>query len=245
VALAQVGNQAAKAALIKVNMRFIMGIARTYQHQGMDLDDLYQEGCIGILRAIEKFDPEVGTKFLTYASWWIKQAILQSLGENTRHIRLPANRVNILEQVRKTKSHMSQSLQREPTEQEILREMDIDEAEVCNQYSISYHGPIQEGNTGHTLIVDTLANGEIPPPDYALMKEAFKKEFEMVLNRLEVREIKILKMLYGIDYERCHTLEEVGDALDLTRERVRQIKMRALKSLRRHDRRKHLEGLKN
>jgi RNA polymerase primary sigma factor len=245
VALAQVGNQAAKSALIKLNIRFIMGIARTYQHQGMDLDDLFQEGCIGLLRAIEKFDPKVGTKFLTYASWWIKQAILQSLSEHNRHIRLPANRVNIIEQVKKTKSHMSQSLQREPTEQEILREMDIDSAEVCNQYSVSYHDPLQNRDGTRTTILDTLENGDIPAPDDALMRKAFKEEFELILSRLNEREIKVLKMLYGIDYERSHTLEEVGEALELTRERVRQIKMRALKTLRRFNRRKRMEGLKN
>ena len=243
--LAQTGNEAAKSALVKVNTRFVAGIARQYQHQGMDLDDLMQEGFIGLLKAIDKFDPKVGTKFLTYASWWIKQSILQSLGEHNRHIRLPANRVNILEQVKKTKTHMLQSLQREPTEQEILHEMNLDSDEVYNQYSISYHTPINDGNDGHTIILDTLTNSEIPSPDSALLREAFKKELGMILEYLEEREIKILKMLYGIDYERSYTLEEVGDTLNLTRERVRQIKMRALKTLRRLNRRKRLDGLKD
>lgn len=245
VILAQTGNQPAKSTLVKINIRFIAGIARQYQNQGMDLDDLMQEGSIGLLKAIEKFNPKMGTKFLTYASWWIKQAILQSLGENNRHIRLPANRINIIEQVKKTKSQLSQTFQREPTEQEIFTEMDVDSSEVYTQHTVNYHAPIKEGDSGHTIILDTLCNIEIPSPDAKLMKDAFKEEFEMVLSQLDDREIRILKMLYGIDYERTHTLEEVGDALDLTRERVRQIKMRALKNLRRLNRRKRMEGLKD
>lgn len=243
--LAQSGNEAAKSALVKMNTRFVAGIARQYQNQGMDLADLMQEGYIGLLKAIEKFDPKLGTKFLTYASWWIKQSILQSLAEHNRHIRLPANRVNILEQVKKTKSELSQTLQREPSEQEILHEMNLESDEVYNQYSVSYHTPVHQSNDSTTILLDTLINSDIPAPDSALMHQAFKQELEIVLEQLEEREVIILKMLYGIDYERSYTLEEVGERLNLTRERVRQIKMRALKTLRRLNRRKRLDNLKD
>ena len=126
--LAQKGNQAAKALLIKQNERFVIGIARQYQGQDMELADLIQEGFIGLLKAVERYNIKLGTKFLTYASWWIKQSILQSLAEYNRHIRLPANRVNILEQMKKTKSQLSQSLQRDPSEQEVLDHLDIEGA---------------------------------------------------------------------------------------------------------------------
>jgi len=242
---AHAGSEAAKTILIKINTRFVAGIARQYQKQGMPLDDLMQEGFIGLLKAMERFDPKLGTKFLTYASWWIKQSILQSLGEHNRHIRLPANRVNILEQVKKTKAGLSQSLQREPSEQEIFHEMKLNSDEVYNQYSISYHTPTSGDGERSLLLIDTLVNSETPAPDHLLLQEAFKQELGMVLNHLEKREVIILKMLYGIDHERSYTLEEVGEKLDLTRERVRQIKMRALKTLRRLDRRKRLDNIKD
>jgi RNA polymerase primary sigma factor len=241
--LAQNGNQAAKSLLVKYNERFVAGIARQYQGQGMDLSDLIQEGFIGLLRAIERYDIKIGTKFLTYASWWIKQSILQSLAEHNRHVRLPANRVNILEQVKKAKSQLSQTLQREPTEQEVLEHMDIEIADVFQQHSVSYDIPISSSEK--ITLLDVLENQESPSPDSALMKEAFTQELQMVLKLLNAREQKILKMLYGIDHERSYTLEEVGETLNLTRERVRQIKMRALKNLKRLNRRKKLNGLKN
>lgn len=241
--LAKLGNKAAITALVEVNKRFVISIARQYQSQGMDLDDLVQEGYIGLLKAVDKFDPKVGTKFLTYASWWIKQSILQSLAEHNRHIRLPANRVNILEQVNKTKSQLSQKLQREPTEEEILHEINLNSGEVYNQYSVSYHTSLPDERDA--TLLDTLSNTEIPAPDSGLMEESFKQEIEAVLNNLKPREIIIIKMLYGIDHERSYTLEEVGEKLDLTRERVRQIKVHALKHLRRLNRKKRLENLKD
>jgi RNA polymerase primary sigma factor len=241
--LAQNGNKAARSLLITQNVRFVAGIARQYQGQGMDLDDLMQEGYIGLLRAVDKFDSKLGTKFLTYASWWIKQSILQSLGENNRHVRLPANRVNILEQVKKAKSSLSQSLQREPSEQEVLDHMDIESVDVFQQYSVSFDSPISANDK--TTILDIFPNAEAASPDEALMKESFKKELSMVLKKLNAREQKIIKMLYGIDHERSYTLEEVGDILGLTRERVRQIKGHALKVLRRLNSRKKLDGLKD
>jgi RNA polymerase primary sigma factor len=243
--LAKTGDEAAKSALIKINTRFVASIARQYQNQGMDLDDLMQEGYIGLLRAIEKFDPGLGTKFLTYASWWVKQSILQSLSEHNRHIRLPANRVNILEQVKKTKSKLSQELQRDPTEQEVMSDMNVSSEEVYYQHSISYHCPIKQEDNSSTIILDTIVNSNIPSPDSKLLQEAFKQELNITLNLLEEREVKILKMLYGIDHERSYTLEEVGETLDLTRERIRQIKFRALKTLRRLNRRKRLDNLKD
>ena len=241
--LAQMGDQAAKALLLKQNERFVIGIARQYQGQDMELADLIQEGFIGLLKAIERYDIKLGTKFLTYASWWIKQSILQSLSEHNRHIRLPANRVNILEQMKKTKSQLAQSLQRDPSDQEVLDHLDIEGGDVFQQSSVSYHLPISSEED--TTLLDVLPNLETPSPDAALMEQAFKQELQMVLNRLSDRQQKILKMLYGLGYERSYTLEEVGEELHLTRERVRQIKKRAIDILKRLNRRKKLDNLKD
>lgn len=241
--LAQKGDQAARTLLVELNTRFVAGIARQYQGQGMDLDDLMQEGFIGLLKAMERFDPKMGTKFLTYASWWIKQAILQCLSEHNRHIRLPANRVSILEQVKKTHSNLSQSLQREPSEREILDCMNIDATDVYAQHSVSYHSSLSAAD--NTPILEVLENKEAQAPDAALMKESFKHDIEELLLHLEERERTIIKMLYGIGYERAYTLEEIGETQDLTRERVRQIKQKALRVLRRLDNRKRLEHFKD
>ena len=242
-ALAQKGDAAAKAALVKNNTKFVISIARQYLNQGVELNDLVQEGYIGLLKSIDKFNTKAGTKFLTYSSWWIKQAILQSLSENNRHVRLPANRINLLEQFRKKKSRLSQSLQREASEDEVLNSLDLDASQIYNQYSISYHTPIADDEKG--MILDVLENTNTPSPDHNLLIEAFKQELKIVLNKLDPRERKIIQMLFGINYERSYTLEEVGDALDLTRERVRQIKVKALKTLKRLNFRRRLNNLKD
>jgi RNA polymerase primary sigma factor len=195
------------------------------------------------LKAIERYDIKLGTKFLTYASWWIRQSILQSLAEHNRHIRLPANRVNILEQQKKTKSQLSQSLQRDPSEQEVLAHMGVESGDVVQQSSVSYHTALSAED--ETTLLDVIANQEAPSPDAALMEHAFKQELQMVLDRLTDRQQKVLKMLYGIGLERSYTLEEVGEELQLTRERVRQIKKRAIDILKRLNRRKKLDGLKD
>jgi len=242
---ARKGDAAAKTALVNLNIKFVATIARQYVNQGMELDDLIQEGCVGLLKAMEKYDPKMGTKFLTYASWWIKQAILQNLAENNRQVRIPANRISIIEQFQKTRQSLAQEWHREPTQEEVLAELGLEEADLVDQVSFSYHKTMKDRDGNEGYVLDFIVNKNTPSPDAPLIAESEKQELGFVLKLLSEREQTILKMLYGIDYERAYTLEEVGDKLDLTRERVRQLKEKSLKSLRRLNRRKKLEKLKD
>ena len=239
------GDAAAKTALVNLNIKFITAIARQYVNQGMELDDLVQEGCIGLLKAMEKYDPKMGTKFLTYASWWIKQSILQNLAENNRQVRIPANRISIIEQFHKTRHTLAQDLHREPSQEEVLTELGIEQHDLIDQVSFSYYKTMKDRDGNEGYVLDFLVNQNTPAPDAALLIESQKQELRLVLNKLPDREQTIIKMLYGIDLERVYTLEEVGEKLGLTRERVRQVKEKSLKALRRLNRRKKLAGLKD
>ena len=241
--LAKNGDEAARTALVLMNEKFVYMVARQYMGQGLDLADMVQEGNIGLLKAITLYEPETGNKFLTYASWWIKQAILQALGEFNRQVRLPVNRINVLERYRKVKAALTQELQCEPTQAQILQAMGIEAHELYDQHSTSYNSP-RYGEDGEGTLLDTLPDN-IAAPDDALISQGFLEELDLVLDQLSERERLIIKMSYGITYERSYTLEEIGVKLKLTRERVRQLKEKALRQLRRMDRRKKLEGLKD
>lgn len=240
--LARKGNEAAKTMLLEMNEKFVIGVARQYMGQGLEIDDLIQEGNIGMLKAIEKFDPKMGTKFLTYASWWIKQSILQALAEFNRHVRIPANRIGIIEQYRKQQEHLTQELMREPAHDEVLSAINADNDDVVAQVSVSFH--TKTTNEGEGILMD-LVPSDFPAPDAKLMEEGFQQELAMVLDQLEERERTIIKMSFGIGYERMYTLEEIGEKLKLTRERIRQVKQKAIKQLRRMDLRKKLDGIKD
>lgn len=242
--LAKQGNQAASSALYLMNEKFIYMVARQYVGQGLELEDLVQEGSIGLLRAIEHYDAATGNKFLTYASWWIKQAILQALGEHNRQVRLPVNRINVLERFRKVKAALSQELQCEPSQGQVLEAMGIEAHELYDQYSTSYNA-VGHGEDGGGTMLDTLPDEASESPDDGLLQEGFAEELAMVLSQLNERECTIIKMSYGIGYERPYTLEEIGESLKLTRERIRQLKEKGLRQLRRMNRRKKLEGLKD
>ncbi len=242
--LAQKGDEAARTALVTMNEKFVYMVARQYLGQGLELADMVQEGNIGLLKAITLYDSKTGNKFLTYASWWIKQAILQALGEYNRQVRLPVNRINVLERYRKVKAALTQELQCEPSQTQILQAMGIEAHELYDQYSTSYNTP-HYGSDGEGTMLDTLPDDVIAAPDEALLSQGFLEELDLVLEQLNERERTIIKMSYGIGYERPYTLEEIGTKLELTRERIRQLKEKALRQLRRMDRRKKLEGLKD
>ena len=240
---AKAGDSAARTELVKCNQKFIIMVARQYIGQSMELDDLIQEGNIGLLRAIDDYDPKMGNKFLTYASWWIKQSILQALAEHIRQVRLPVNRINVLERYKKIKRLLSQELMREPSHNEILVALGIEEHELYEQHSVSYSTPLYgEDNTG--TLLDVLES-DTPSPDKVLLDNAMTQEIGFILNKLNKREQTILRMCYGVGYERAYTLEEIGDKLNLTRERIRQLKEKALKQLRRMNRHKKLDTLKD
>jgi RNA polymerase primary sigma factor len=239
--LAKKGDNKAKEKLIKSNLRFVVSLAKQYQGQGMPLEDLVSEGNFGLIRSIDKFNPNLGHKFLTYAGWWIRQSILQALNEQNRQVRLPMNRVNLLGQERKTESMLQQKLNRHPTQDEVLTEMNVEGNEIVRQFSFSYTIDDPEDRSA----LESLENVHSPRPDQDLLTESLKKEIEMVLKKLNEREREILKMCYGIGYEHAFTLEEIGEKLNLTRERIRQLREKALKQLRRLNRRKQLENLKD
>lgn len=238
---AQKGDVRARQQLMESNLRFVVSIARQYVGQGIPLEDLISEGNIGISKAIDGFNPKKDAKFLTYASWWIRQSIMQSLTDTNRQVRLPANRIGIIQRYNKAAAQMEQDLHRDIGETEVFDELGIDSSELIRQSSVSYHTILDDG----TMLMDIIPNPETESPDAALMRESLTQELATVLNKIGEREATILKMYYGFDFPRAYTLEEIGDKLNLTRERIRQLKKKALKELTRLDRRKQLENLKN
>jgi RNA polymerase primary sigma factor len=238
---AQCGDIDAQRQLIVSNLKFVVTIARQYIGQGMPLEDLVSEGNLGIIKAIEHFNPQQGTKFLTYASWWIRQAILYALAEQNRQVRLPANRIGILQQYKKTVTTMEQELNREVSSDEVLTEMGVESTDLVRQSSVSYHTEVNEG----TFLLDLLPNPDGESPDAAILQESVKQEIRYALSLIPKRERVILEMYYGFDSPRSFTLEEIGEKLKLTRERIRQLRNKAIKDLRRLNRRKKLENLKD
>lgn len=237
------GCKISQDLLVKSNLRFVLSIAKQYQGQGVPFEDIVAEGNIGILKAIAKFDETKNTRFITYAGWWIRQSILAMLHDYKRHVRLPANRIHILGKLRKNERNLQQKLQRDPTLQELLDSADYDLSDVVDQSSFSYHDKVHDSDDLEVL--DSIENSDVASPDEAMIVEGVQREIRNVVNKLEDRERIIIKMYFGIEHERPYTLEEIGDALDLTRERIRQIKTKALKELRRFNRRGKFEPIKD
>jgi len=229
------GDQQAIERLIKSNLRFVVSVAKQYQNQGLSLNDLINEGNVGLIKAVKRFDVTKGFKFISYAVWWIRQSILQALAENSRIIRLPLNRVGTLSKVSKAYSSLEQEFEREPSSDEIAEVLEMNVEEIketfrINQRKISLDAPI---NNEENSYVETFKNEDSPSPDLELMKESLHKEIETAIRILSMREQEVLKLYFGIDCSQPHTLEEIGDRFNLTRERVRQIKEKALRRLRR------------
>jgi RNA polymerase primary sigma factor len=241
VLCAQKGDLNAQKQLVTSNLKFVVSIARQYIGQGIPLEDLVAEGNIGILKAIDRFDSKQGTRFLTYAAWWIRQSILYALAEQNRQVRLPANRIGILQQYNKTAMQMEQDLNREVSSDEVLSELGLEQSDLVRQCSVSYHIEVDEGTT----LLDLLPNPDGESPDAVLMRESLTDEIRTALSLIPEREALILKMYYGFDMPRSYTLEDIGELLKLTRERIRQLRNKAIKDLRRLNRRKKLENLKD
>ncbi len=229
------GDEQATERLIKSNLRFVVSVAKQYQNQGLSLNDLINEGNVGLIKAVKRFDVTKGFKFISYAVWWIRQSILQALAENSRIIRLPLNRVGTLSKVSKTYSKLEQEFEREPSSDEIAALLDMNVEEIketfrINQRKISLDAPI---NNDENSYIETFSNEDSPAPDRELIKESLHKEIETAIKILTMREQEVLRLYFGIDCNQPHTLEEIGDKFNLTRERVRQIKEKALRRLRR------------
>lgn len=235
----QAGDQDALERLTKANLRFVVSVAKQYQNQGLSLGDLINEGNLGLIKAAKRFDETRGFKFISYAVWWIRQSILQALAEQSRIVRLPLNRVGALNKIGKELSKLEQEYERIPSASELAESLEMTVSEVSDTLKISgrhlsVDAPFAQGEDNRLL--DVLENEETPDPDNDLMGESLKVEIERALSKLTKREAEVIRLYFGIGREHSLTLEEIGERFDLTRERVRQIKEKALRKLRHHNR---------
>ena len=239
------GNEESLDKLVRSNLRFVVSVAKKYQNQGVSLSDLINEGNLGLIRAAHKFDETKGIKFISYAVWWIRQAILQALAEQSRIVRVPLNRAGTLHRIGKRSSALQQELGREPTVEEIAEGMDISQEEVAKTLSISQShlsldAPLTPGEDNKLL--DYLPDTQNAGPDQETFERALTDSIEEVLSTLKDREAKILRLYFGLEGQEPMTLEEIGSMMGITRERVRQIKEKALARLRHVSRARALES---
>jgi RNA polymerase primary sigma factor len=237
------GDQTALEQLTKANLRFVVSVAKQYQNQGLSLGDLINEGNLGLIKAAKRFDETRGYKFISYAVWWIRQSILQALAEQSRVVRLPLNRVGALNKIGKMYSNLEQEFEREPTPEEIAEQLEISPAEVTDTLRmsgrhLSMDAPFSQGEDNRLL--DIVHNENQPPPDSKLMQESLRQEIDRALATLSPREAEVVRLYFGLGREHPLTLEEIGELFKLTRERVRQIKEKALRRLRHTSRSKSL-----
>jgi RNA polymerase primary sigma factor len=237
------GEKKALEKLVKANLRFVVSVARNYQNQGLPLNDLINEGNLGLIRAAKRFDEKKNFKFISYAVWWIRQAILQALAEQSRIIKLPLNRVGTIHKIGKMQSRLEQKYRRLPNVQELATELNIEESEVQETIKIgnshvSLDAPLQHGEDSKLL--DVLQDSNQEKPDSGLMEISLQDEINKTLDTLSEREKEVVRLYFGIGEETSHTLEEIGQRFNLTRERARQIKEKALKRLKHSSRSKRL-----
>jgi len=239
------GDQAALEKLTKANLRFVVSVAKQYQNQGLSLPDLINEGNLGLIKAAQRFDETRGFKFISYAVWWIRQSILQALAEQSRIVRLPLNQVGSLNKINKAFSRLEQEFEREPSAEELSEVLEIPEEKIADTMRVSgrhvsMDAPFVQGEDNSLL--DVLVNHDSPRADSALMNESLQKEIERSLSTLTERERDVVKLFFGIGMNHGLTLEEIGAKFDLTRERVRQIKEKAIRRLRHTSRSKLLKA---
>lgn len=240
------GDRRALEALTKANLRFVVSVAKQFQNQGLSLGDLINEGNLGLIKAAERFDETRGFKFISYAVWWIRQSIMQAIAEQSRMVRLPLNRVGTLNKLGKAYSKLEQEFERKPSAAELAQELDMKTDEVADTLQlygrhVSMDAPFS-GDDDKNSLIDILPNEQQPAPDVKLMHESLKSEVESVLSTLSEREANVLRLYFGINSERSATLEEIGERFNLTRERVRQIKEKAIRSLRHPSKSKNLKA---
>jgi RNA polymerase primary sigma factor len=238
------GDQIALEKLTKANLRFVVSVAKQYQNQGLSLGDLINEGNLGLIKAAQRFDETRGFKFISYAVWWIRQSILQALAEQSRIVRLPLNRVGSLNKISKTFSELEQKYEREPSPEELAEVLDVTTAEVVDTMKISgrhvsMDAPFVQGEENSLL--DVLENDSEETPDSGLMNDSLRKEVQRALSTLTQREADVITLYFGLNGEHAMTLEEIGEKFNLTRERVRQIKEKAIRRLRHTSRSKALK----
>lgn len=238
------GDKHALHLLVRSNLRFVVSVAKKYQGQGLTLADLINEGNYGLIKAAQRFDETRGFKFISYAVWWIRQAILQALAEQSRVVRLPLNRIGTISKIRKAGARLAQTYERQPNLEELAADLGVDVEKVreAMQHTgrhLSVDAPFNEDDDNSLL--DVLAGDDETPPDDILLDESLKIDIERALSHLHEREAEITRLYFGIGREHPLTLEEIGHRFGLTRERVRQIKEKALRKLRQKHRRDELQ----
>jgi RNA polymerase primary sigma factor len=238
------GDQQALEKLTKANLRFVVSVAKQYQNQGLTLPDLINEGNLGLIKAAQRFDETRGFKFISYAVWWIRQSILQALAEQSRIVRLPLNKIGSINKINKMYALLEQSNERPPSAEEIAKELDMTVNDVKESMKnsgrhLSMDAPLVEGEDSN--LYDVLRSGESPNPDRELIIESLRTEIERSLETLTPREADVVRLYFGLGDQHPMTLEEIGETFDLTRERVRQIKEKAIRRLKHTSRSKILK----
>ncbi|HMU69099.1 MAG TPA: sigma-70 family RNA polymerase sigma factor [Chitinophagales bacterium] len=240
------GDQLALEKLVKANLRFVVSVAKQYQHNGLSLNDLINEGNVGLVKAAQKFDETKGFKFISYAVWWIRQSIMQALAEQSRLVRLPLNKVGSLSKINRAFSELEQKFEREPTPEELAEILDLAPDEIKNTLSVSSRhvsvdAPFDDGE--NSSLLDVLENRDVERTDEKLdYSHSLKVETERTLATLTERERDVIKLFFGIGVPYAMTLEDIGEEFGLTRERVRQIKDNAINKLRSSTRNKALKA---
>ena len=239
------GDQLALDKLCRANLRFVVSVAKQYQNQGLSLPDLINEGNLGLIKAAQRFDETRGFKFISYAVWWIRQSILQALAEQSRIVRLPLNQVGSLNKIKKETSRLEQKFERLPSADEIAEALEIpgykiDAALRISTRYVSMDAPLAEDED--TKFIDMFIDEDAPFTDSGLMRESLAKEIQRSLSTLSEKERDVINLYYGIGIPNGLTLEEIGAKFDLTRERVRQIKEKAIRRLKHNSRSKLLKS---
>lgn len=238
------GDKVALEKLTRANLRFVVSVAKQYQNQGLSLPDLINEGNLGLIKAAKRFDETRGFKFISYAVWWIRQSILQALAEQSRIVRLPLNQVGSLNKIKKESSRLEQKFERPPSIDEIAESLDMSKekiAEVLNITTryVSMDAPLVQDE--ETNFIDVFVSEDSPSTDQLLIKESLSREIERSLSTLTEKERDVINLFYGIGGHHGLTLDEIAAKFDLTRERVRQIKEKAIRRLKNSSRSKHLK----
>ena len=241
------GDQLALEKLTKANLRFVVSVSKQYQNQGLSLPDLINEGNLGLIKAAQRFDETRGFKFISYAVWWIRQSILQALAEQSRIVRLPLNKIGSINKIIMAFAKLEQEFERPPTPAELAEvlEMTLDEVKQSLRNSgrhVSMDAPLKDGDDSSSTMYDVLQTNDTPSPDTDLLHESLRREIERSLRTLTAREGDVVRLYFGLNGEHPLPLEEIGERFDLTRERVRQIKEKAIRRLKHTSRSKILKS---